>query len=140
MDKALTHQAHTAEQIEQVATQTCRHKRRQASGIVHGKSRTQAGKRLALDPFHDNCRHTVDLAPAIEAGKALKARKGAMAFVFLAKRRLELGDQRLASGIVVELIAHRQDELLERHGLALGVDGTRHAADTATAHGGIVGK
>ena len=63
-----------------------------------------------------------------------------MAFVFLAKRCLELGDQRLVSGIVVELIARRQDELLERHGLALGVDGTRHAADTATAHGGIVGK
>ena len=140
MDKALAHQAHTAEQIEQVATQTRRHKRRQASGIVHGKSRTQAGKRLALDPFHDNCRHTVDLAPAIEAGKALKARKGAMAFVFLAKRRLELGDQRLVSGIVIKLIARRQDELLECHCLALGVDGTRHAADTATAHGGIVGK
>ena len=140
MDKALTHQAHTAEQIEQVATQTRRHKRRQASGIIHGESRTQAGKRLTLDPFHDNCRHTVDLAPAIEAGKALKARKGTMAFVFLAKRCLELGDQRLVSGIVVELIARRQDELLERHGLALGVDGTRHAADTATAHGGIVGK
>ena len=73
MDKALAHQAHTAEQIEQVATQTRRHKRRQASGIIHGKSRTQAGKRLALDPFHDNRRHTVDLAPAIETGKALKA-------------------------------------------------------------------
>ena len=38
MDKALPHQAHTAEQIEQVATQTRRHKRRQASGIVHGES------------------------------------------------------------------------------------------------------
>ena len=38
MDKALTHQTHTAEQIEQVATQTRRHKRRQASGIVHGES------------------------------------------------------------------------------------------------------
>lgn len=63
-----------------------------------------------------------------------------MAFVFLAKRRLELGDQRLVSGIVIKLIARRQDELLECHGLALGVDGTRHAADTATAHGGIVGK
>ena len=50
MDKALAHQTHTAEQIEQVATQTRRHKRRQASGIVHGKSRTQAGERLALDP------------------------------------------------------------------------------------------
>ncbi len=63
-----------------------------------------------------------------------------MAFVFLAKRRLELGDQRLVSGIVIKLIARRQDELLECHCLALGVDGTRHAADTATAHGGIVGK
>lgn len=43
-------------------------------------------------------------------------------------------------GIVVKLIARRQDELFECYGLALGVDGTRHAADTATAHGGIVGK
>ena len=49
-------------------------------------------------------RHTVDLAPAIEAGKALKARKGAMAFVFLAKRRLELGDHRLEP----LRIAHKQ--------------------------------
>ena len=65
MDKALTHQAHTAEQIEQVATQTRRHKRRQASGIVHGESRTQAGKCLALDPFHDNRGHAVDLAPPV---------------------------------------------------------------------------
>lgn len=63
-----------------------------------------------------------------------------MAFVFLAKRRLELGDQRLVSGIVIKLIARRQDELLECYVLALGVDSTRHAADTATAHGGIVGK
>lgn len=43
-------------------------------------------------------------------------------------------------GGIVKLIARWQDELLECHGLALGVDGTRHAADTATAHGGIVGK
>ena len=50
-----------------------------------------------------------------------------MAFVFLAKRRLELGDQRLVSGIVVKLIARRQDELFECYGLALAVDGTRHA-------------
>ena len=63
-----------------------------------------------------------------------------MAFVFLAKRRLKLGDQRLISGVVIELVASRQDELLERHGLALGIDGTRHAADAATAHGGVVGK
>ena len=63
-----------------------------------------------------------------------------MAFVFLAKSRLKLGDQRLVGGVVVELVARRQDELLERHGLALGVDGARHAADTATAHGGVVGK
>ena len=63
-----------------------------------------------------------------------------MAFVFLAKRRFKLGDQRLVSSIVVKLIARRQNELLECHGLALGVDGTRHAADTATAHGGVVGK
>ena len=63
-----------------------------------------------------------------------------MAFIFLAKCRFELGDQRLMGGIVVKLIARRQDELFECHGLALGVDGTRHAADTATAHGGIVGK
>ena len=63
-----------------------------------------------------------------------------MAFIFLAKCRFELGDQRLMDGIVVELIARRQDELFECHGLALGVDGTRHAADTATAHGSVVGK
>ena len=63
-----------------------------------------------------------------------------MAFVFLAKRRFKLGDQRLVSSIVIKLIARRQNELLECHGLALGVDGTRHAADTATAHGGVVGK
>ena len=63
-----------------------------------------------------------------------------MAFVFLAKRRFELGNQRLVSSVVVKLIARRQNELLERHGLALGVDGTRHAADTATAHGSVVGK
>lgn len=63
-----------------------------------------------------------------------------MAFIFLAKCRFELGDQRLMGGIVVKLIARRQDELFECHGLALGVDSTRHAADTATAHGGIVGK
>ena len=63
-----------------------------------------------------------------------------MAFVFLAKRRLKLSDQRLISGVVIELVARRQDELLERHGLALGIDGTRHAADSATAHGGVVGK
>ena len=44
-----------------------------------------------------------------------------MAFVFLAKRRLELGDQRLVSGIVVKLIARRQDELLECHGHALAL-------------------
>ena len=62
-----------------------------------------------------------------------------MAFIFLAKRRFELGDQRLMGGIV-KLIARRQDELFERHGLALGVDGTRHAADTAAAHGGVIGK
>ena len=54
-----------------------------------------------------------------------------MAFIFLAKCRFELGDQRLMGGIVVKLIARRQDELFECYGLALGVDGTRHAADTA---------
>ena len=63
-----------------------------------------------------------------------------MAFIFLAKRRLELGDQRLVGDIVIKFVARRQDELLERHGLALGIDGTRHAADAATAHGGVVGK
>ena len=63
-----------------------------------------------------------------------------MAFVFLAKRRLELGDQRLVGGIVVKFVARWQDELLERHGLALRVDGTRHTADTAAAHGGVIGK
>lgn len=140
MDKALPHQVHAAEQVEQVATQASGHERRQATGIVHGKARAQAGKRLALDPFHDNRGHTVDLAPSIQAGKAFKARKGAMAFVFLAKRRLKLGDQRLVSDVVIELVARRQDELLERHGLALGIDGTRHAADAATAHGAVVGK
>ena len=107
MDKALTHQAHTAEQVEQVAAQTRRHERRQAPGIVHGKVRTQASKRLALDPFHDNRGHALDLAPSIEAGEALKARKGAMAFIFLAKRRLELYDQRLVGGIVVKFVARR---------------------------------
>ncbi len=109
MDKALAHQAHTAEQIEQVATQTHRHKRRQACPASSTASRER--KRASVSPstrFHDNCRHTVDLAPAIEAGKALEARKGAMAFVFLAKRCLEIGDQRLVSGIVVELIARRR--------------------------------
>ena len=44
------------------------------------------------------------------------------------------------SGIVVELIARRQDELFECHGLTLRVDSTRHAADTAAARGGVVGK
>ena len=63
-----------------------------------------------------------------------------MAFVFLAKRRLKLSDQRLVGDIVIKFVARRQDELLERHGLALRVDGTRHAADAATAHGGVVGK
>lgn len=63
-----------------------------------------------------------------------------MAFIFLAKRRLEFGDQRLVSGIVVKFVASWQDELLERHGLALRVDGTRHTADTAAAHGGVIGK
>lgn len=63
-----------------------------------------------------------------------------MAFVFLAKRRLKLSDQCLISGVIIELVARRQDELLERHGLALRVDGTRHTADTAAAHGGVIGK
>ena len=63
-----------------------------------------------------------------------------MAFVFLAKRRLKLSDQRLISGVVIELVARRQDKLFERHGLALRVDGTRHTADTAAAHGGVIGK
>ena len=65
MDKALPHQAHATEQVEQVATQTRRHERRQAPGIVHGKARAQAGKRLALDPLHDNRGHAVDLAPPV---------------------------------------------------------------------------
>lgn len=63
-----------------------------------------------------------------------------MAFIFLAKRRLKLGDQRLVGDIVIKFVARWQDELLERHGLALRVDGTRHTADTATAHGGVIGK
>ena len=63
-----------------------------------------------------------------------------MAFIFLAKRRLELGDQCLVGDIVIKFVARWQDELLERHGLALRVDGTRHAADTAAAHGGVIGK
>ena len=63
-----------------------------------------------------------------------------MAFIFLAKRRLELCDQRLVGGIVIKFVACRQDELLERHGLALRVDGTRHASDAAAAHGGVIGK
>ena len=40
MDKALAHQAHAAQQVEQVAAQARRHERRQAPGIVHGKART----------------------------------------------------------------------------------------------------
>ena len=63
-----------------------------------------------------------------------------MAFIFLAKRRLELGDQRLVGDIVIKFVARWQDELLERHDLALRVDGTRHTADTAAAHGGVIGK
>ncbi len=65
MDKALAHQAHTAEQIEQVATQTRRHERRQTPGIVHGKARARASARLALDPLHDNRGHAVNLAPPV---------------------------------------------------------------------------
>ena len=140
MDEPLPHQAHAAEQIEQVATQARRHERRQTPGIVHGKARAQASERLALDPLHDNRGHAVDLAPPVQAGKALKARKGTMTFIFLAKRRLELGDQRLVGDIVIKFVARWQDELLERHGLALRVDGTRHTADTTTAHGGVIGK
>lgn len=63
-----------------------------------------------------------------------------MAFIFLAKRRLELGDQRLVGDIVIKFVARWQNELLERHGLALHVNGTRHAADAAAAHGGVIGK
>lgn len=63
-----------------------------------------------------------------------------MAFIFLAKRRLKLGDQRLVGDIVIKFVTRWQDELLERHGLALRVDGTRHTADTAAAHGGVIGK
>ena len=140
MDEPLAYQAHAAEQIEQVATQARRHERRQTPGIIYGKARAQAGERLALDPLHDNRGHAVDLAPPVQAGKALKARKGTMAFIFLAKRRLELGDQRLVGDIVIKFVARWQDELLERHGLALRVNGTRHTADTAAAHGGVIGK
>ena len=63
-----------------------------------------------------------------------------MTFIFLAKRRLELGDQRFVGDIVIKFVARWQDELHERHGLALRVDGTRHTADTAAAHSGVVGK
>ena len=65
MDEALPHQVHAAEQVEQVAAQASGHERRQAAGIVHGKARAQAGERLALDPFHDNRGHAVDLAPPV---------------------------------------------------------------------------
>lgn len=76
MDKALAHQAHTAERSNRSRPRRAATSGDRPAGIVHGKARAQAGERHALDPFHDNCRHTVDLAPAIEAGKALKARKG----------------------------------------------------------------
>ena len=65
MDEPLAYQAHAAEQVEQVAAQASGHERREATGIVHGKARAQAGKRLALDPLHDNRRHTVNLAPPV---------------------------------------------------------------------------
>ena len=63
-----------------------------------------------------------------------------MTFIFFAKRCLELGDQRLVGDIVIKFVARWQNELLERHDLALHVNGTRHAADAAAAHGGVVGK
>ena len=125
------HIPHARHQVEQVAAQTRRHQRAHAAATVDGKLPARAVQGDALDPFHDDARHPVDRAAAIQTGKALQPRQQDMAFVFALERGTRGSNAALMIVLGFAITTMRKREQLERQVLALRIARVLNAARAA---------
>ena len=125
------HIPHARHQVEQIAAQTRRHQRAHAAAAVDGKPPPHAVQGDALNPFHNDARHPVDGAPAVQTGKALQPRQQDMAFVFALERGMRGTNAALMILLGFAITTMRKRKQLERQVLALRVARMLHTARAA---------
>ena len=131
MHEPAFHIPHARHQVEQVAAQARRHQRAHAAATVNGKLPPHAIRGDALNPFHDDARHPVNGASAIQTGEALQPRQQDMTLVFAFERGTRGAHAALMIILGFAIAAMRKRKQLERQVLALRVARVLHTARAA---------
>lgn len=128
MHEPAFHIPHARHQVEQIAAQARRHQRAHTAAAVDGKLPACAVQGDSLNPFHDDARHPVNGAPAIQTGEALQPRQQDMALVFAFERGTRGAHAALIIILGFAIAAMRKREQLESQVLALRVARMLHTA------------